>query len=111
MSSCTITHTREEFEFQDWMIDFEAEATSIHEPMVKYYPDGSGFPGYDSIEDIQYTITKVTDGDCQELELNDEGYPVSWTEEQVKAADKAIMDYLDDVEWDYPEPDYPDERD
>lgn len=109
--SCTVTHSKDEFEFEDWSIDFEATATYIHEDMVRYYKDGSGYPGCDDIEDIEYNITRVTDENGDELELNDKGYPVNWTEEQVKAVDKAIHDYLENVDWDYPEPDYPEPPD
>ena len=108
MSSCTITYSNEEWEYKDWVVNFEAEATSIHEPVVKYYKDGTGYPGYDGIEDIQYTINAITDAEGNELELNNEGYPVNWTEEQVKAFDAALNDYLENVEWDYPEDDGPD---
>ena len=101
--SCTVTHSKEEFEFEGYSIDFNASATSIHEDCVMYYKDGSGYPGYDGIEDIEYNITRVTDEDGNDLELNDKGYPVNWSEEQVKAVDKAINDYLDGVDWDYPE--------
>lgn len=106
--SCTITHSREEWEWENYSIDFDASATYIHEDMVMYYRDGSGHPGCDDIEDVEYNITRVADEDGNELELNKEGYPVNWTEEQVKALDNAINDYLNNTDWDYPEPDYPD---
>lgn len=105
--SCGVSYDNDNWEWEGFSISFEASATSIHEDMVKYYPDGSGYPGYDGIEDIDYTILSVVDEDGNELELNDEGYPVNWTEEQVKALDKALSDFLDNVDWDYPEPEPP----
>lgn len=105
MSSCTVTQSCEDFEFEDWTIDFEATATSIHEPMVKYYPDGTGYPGYDGIEDINWTFNKVTDADGNELDLGDDGYPVNWDEETKKRCENALNSYLDKHDWDYPEDD------
>lgn len=103
--SCPVTYWNDNWEWEGFSISFEAEATSIHEDRVLYYPDGSGYPGYDGIEDIQYTINSIVDEDGNELELNDKGYPINWTEEQIKALDTAISNFLDGVEWDYPEPD------
>ena len=103
--TCKVTHSNDAFEWDGYTIDFDASATYVHEDMVMYYKDGTGHPGCDDIEDVNYTINSITDEDGNELQLNDKGYPVSWTEEQIKALDKAINDYLDNVDWDYPEPD------
>ena len=105
--TCEVSYYNDNFEWNGFTISFEASARHVHEDMVMYYKDGSGYPGYDGIEDVDYTINSITDEDGKELQLNDEGYPVDWTEEQVKALDRAIDDYLDSVDWDYPEPDYP----
>lgn len=107
-SSCEVSYYNENWEWEGFSVSFEAYATYVHEDMVMYYKDGSGYPGYDGIEDVDYTINSITDEDGKELELNDEGYPVNWTEEQVKALDRALSDFLDNVNWNYPEPDYPD---
>lgn len=104
-SKCTVTQSNDDFEFEDWTVDFEAEATSIHEDCVMYYKDGSGYPGYDGIEDYQITINSVTDSDGNELELGEDNYPVSWEEETKKRLESVITDYLDDHDWDYPEDD------
>lgn len=103
MSSCTVTQSCEDFEFEDWSIDFNAFATSIHEPMVKYYKDGTGYPGYDGVEDYEWTFNKVVDAECNELELGKDGYPVNWDEETKKRCEAALIDYLDNHDWDYPE--------
>ena len=103
MASCTVTYSNDDWSYQEYSINFEARATSIHEPMVKYYRDGTGYPGYDGIEDIEYTINSVVDAEGNELELNAENYPAHWTEEQVKALDAALNNFLENVEWDYPE--------
>lgn len=102
--SCEVTYSNDEWEYEDWTINFEATARYIHEDMVRYYKDGTGHPGCDDIEDVGYTIIKVTDENGEELELNKEGYPVNWSEEQVKALDNALHSYLENVDWDYPEP-------
>lgn len=107
---CIVTQSCEDFEFEDWTIDFEATARSIHEDMVKYYKDGTGYPGYDGIEDIDWTFNKVIDSECNELELGDDGYPVNWDEETKKRCENALNSYLDKHDWDYPEPGYPDEE-
>lgn len=104
---CTVTYCNEDWEWEGFSVSLEAEATSIHEDMVMYYKDGSGYPGYDGIEDIEYTINSIVDEDGNELELNDKGFPVNWSEEQVKALDNAINGFLDGVEWEYPDPYYP----
>lgn len=109
--SCTVTQSNDCFEFEDWTIDFDAEATSIHEDCVMYYKDGSGYPGYDGIEDIQFTINKITDSDGKELELGEDNYPVSWDEEIKKRLESAIDSYLEDHDWDYPEYDGPEYED
>lgn len=101
--SCTITQSNDYFEFEGYVIDFEAEATSIHEDMVKYYPDGSGYPGYDGIEDVNWTFNSVTDEDGNELELGDDGYPIAWDEETKKRCEEELNTYLDHHDWDYPE--------
>ena len=103
MSSCTVTQSNDCFEFEDWTIDFEATARSIHEPMVKYYPDGTGYPGYDGIEDIDWTLNNVMDADGNELELGDDGYPVNWDEETKKRCENALNSYLENHDWDYPD--------
>lgn len=103
MSSCTVTYANSEWEYEGWTIDFEATATSIHEPMVKYYPDGTGYPGYDGIEDVDWTISSIIDDEGNELELGDDNYPKDWTEEQKKHLESALSNYLEDVDWDYPE--------
>lgn len=107
--SCELSYYNDSWEYEDWTVSLEATATYIHEDMVMYYKDGSGHPGCDDIEDVDYTINSITDKDGKELQLNDEGYPVNWTEEQIKAMDSAIHSYLDTVDWDYPEPDYPED--
>ena len=109
--SCTVTQSHGDFEFEEWSIDFEAEATFVHEDRVLYYKDGSGYPGYEGIEDVQFTINSVIDSDGNELDLGDDNYPVSWEEETKKRCESAINSYLDNHDWDYPEPDYPDEED
>lgn len=109
--SCTVTQSCEDLEFEDWAIDFRAEATYVHEDMVRYYKDGTGHPGCDDIEDIDWTIGAVTDAEGNELELGDDNYPVNWDEETKKRCENAINSNLDDHDWDYPEPDYPDEED
>lgn len=101
--SCTVTQSCEDFEFEDWVIDFEAEATYVHEDMVRYYKDGTGHPGCDDIEDVNWTIGAVMDAEDNELELGDDNYPVSWDEETKKRCENAINDYLDDHDWDYPD--------
>lgn len=102
-SSCPVTQSCEDFEFEDWTVDFDAEGTSIHEDMVRYYPDGTGYPGYDGIDDIQFTINKITDSDGNELELGEDNYPKVWDEEVKKRLESAINGYLDNHDWDYPE--------
>ena len=109
--SCPITQSCEDFEWEDFTINFEAEATYVHEDCVMYYKDGSGYPGYDGTEDIQVTINSVTDEDGNELELGEDNYPICFTEEQKKKLDAAIDGYLNKHDWDYPEPDYPDPPD
>jgi len=104
--SCTVTYSNDEWEYKDWVINFDASATFIHEDMVMYYKDGTGHPGCDDIEDVDWTINSVADSDGNMLELNDKGYPVNWSEEQAKELDNALSDYLDDVDWDYPESNY-----
>ena len=104
---CTVTYSNENWEWEGFSVSLEAEATSIHEDMVMYYKDGSGYPGYDGIEDIEYTINSIVDEDGNELELNDEGFPVNWSEEQIKTFDAAINSFLDNVDWEYPDPYYP----
>lgn len=103
--SCTITQACEDFEFEDWVIDFEAEATYIHEDMVRYYRDGTGHPGCDDIEDVDWTFNSVTDAEGNELDLGDDGYPVNWDEETKKRCERELNSYLDKHEWVYPEPD------
>jgi hypothetical protein len=106
--SCAVTQANDCFEFEDWTIDFKAEATYIHEDMVKYYRDGTGYPGCDDIEDINWTIGAVTDSDGNELELGNDNYPVNWDEETKKRCENAISSYLDKNDWDYPDDDgYP----
>ena len=104
---CTVTQSNDYFEFAGFVVDFYATAQYVHEDMVKYYPDGSGHPGCDDIEDKDWTINSVTDEDGNELKLGEDNYPVGWTEEQKKQLEAAISDYLDNHDWDYPEPDYP----
>lgn len=105
---CIVTQSCEDFEFEDWTIDFEATARYIHEDMVMYYRDGSGHPGCDDIEDIDWTFNKVIDSDCVELEIGDDGYPVNWDEETKKRCENALNSYLDRHDWDYPDDDgYP----
>lgn len=101
--SCTVTYSNDEWEYKDWVISFDASATYIHEDMVMYYKDGTGHPGCDDIEDKDWTIKSVTDAEGNELELGQDNYPVSFTEEQKKELEGAIDSYLDDVDWDYPE--------
>lgn len=109
--TCKITQSNGCFEWKDYTVDFEAEATYIHEDMVMYYKDGSGYPGYDGIDDVNWTINSVTDEDGNELCLGQDNYPVSFTEDQKKELEKAINEYLDTHDWDYPESDEPDEPD
>lgn len=104
--SVKTTYSNDDFEWEEWTIDFDAEQTVIHEDMVRYYPDGTGYPGYDGTEDRNWTINSITDEDGNELELGDDNYPVNWTEEQKKGLEEALNNYLDDVEWNYPEPDW-----
>lgn len=101
----TVTQSCEDFEFEDWTIDFEATATYVHEDMVRYYKDGTGHPGCDDIEDVNWTIGSVMDAECNELELGNDGYPVNWDEETKKRCEVALNSYLDKHDWDYPEDD------
>ena len=98
-STCTVSYSNDHFEWNGYIIGFNATATSIHEDMVMYYKDGSGYPGYDGIEDYEWTINSITD---------ENGNEVSLTEEQMTELDDAICDYLDDVDWEYPEDPYDD---
>lgn len=101
--TCTVTMSNDCFEWKDYTIDFKAEGTYVHEDMVMYYKDGSGYPGYDGIDDINFTIGSVIDAEGNELELGEDNYPVSFTEDQKKALENAINSYIDDHDWDYPE--------
>lgn len=105
MAKCTVNFNTDAFKFKDYTVEFEATATAIHEPMVMYYKDGSGYPGYDGIEDYEWTILSVTDSDGNILERDDNGYPITWLQEQKDELDSEIESYLDDVEWNYPEED------
>lgn len=103
-------------------LTFEGEGEHYHEPMVRYYADGSGYPGYDAV-----TIRSVTE--C-EVELIWTTHHWSWylyphlksrwsrehsltftltDEAQIRAFAEAWGVDVDDIdEWDYEdiEPDY-----
>jgi len=94
-----VTQSCEDLDFEDWTIDFRATATYVHEDMVRYYKDGTGHPGCDDIEDVNWTIGAVIDAEGNELTLGKDNYPVSWDEETKKRCENALNSYLDDHDW------------
>ena len=110
--SVQINYSTDNFTWQGFEIAFEATATYVHEDMVRYYKDGSGQPEYDDIDDIDWVINSVIDSNNNELELGKDNYPIAFSEQHKTDLEDAIADYLDSVEWNYPEyDDYPDPPD
>lgn len=77
----------DEFEFEGKVYYIKGMATAkyIHETAVMYYPDGSGYPGTDEIDNIEY----------------EEDYTQVWDEDKEDFVDCKMTDKLKEavIEW------------